>query len=108
MKKNSKAKTYYSFDEIGQDLFGLKPTKKVTKDKQKLQSQREKFLGVCPYCKQPPVYIYGTNVVACQNEKCVGKKITYRDESGEEVQTFKPFIKTLSEKGTEIAMNIFE
>lgn len=108
MSKNNLAKTYYSFDELGQDLFGLKPSKKVTKDKQKLQAQREKFLGVCPYCKQPPKYIYGTNVVACQNEKCQGKKLTYKNELGEDIQVFKPYIKTLSEKATEIAMNIFE
>jgi hypothetical protein len=69
-----KTKTYYSFDEIGQDLFGLKPFKRVTNDKQKLASQQEKFLGTCPFCKQPLHYVFGTNVLACNNEKCKGKK----------------------------------
>lgn len=108
MKSRSKAKTYYSFDEVGQELFGIKPTRRVTNDKQKLKSQREKFLGICPYCKEPPEYIYGTNVVACKNEKCRGKRIAYKDETGEEVVNYRPFVKMLSEKSTEIAMNIFE
>lgn len=95
-------KTYYSFDEIGRELFGLKPYKRVTKDKQKLEAQRTKFLGTCPYCKQPLSYVYGTNVLVCKNEECKGKKTT--NEGSES----KPFFKMLSDKGLEIGTTIFE
>ena len=69
MSSKSGGKVYYSFDEIGQELFGLKPQRRVTKDKQKLESQKEKFLGTCPFCKQPLKYVYGTNVLAIQKAK---------------------------------------
>ena len=103
-----KAKTYYSFDEIGQDLFGLKPFKRVTNDKQKLASQQEKFLGTCPFCKQPLHYVYGTNVLACNNEKCKGKKFVTKNVDGEETIEYRPFFRMLSEKGLEIGQTIFE
>lgn len=86
-----KDNTYYSFDEVAQKLFGLKPYKRVTRDKQKLALQRTKFLGTCPSCKQPLSYIYGTNVLACKNEEC---------KNG--------FFKMISDKGLEIGTTIFE
>lgn len=79
MNNKTNGKIYYSFDELGQEIFGLKPYKRVTKDKQKLASQREKFLGTCPFCKQPLHYSYGTNIVSCDNEDCKGKQIKYDD-----------------------------
>lgn len=103
MSAKNSGKTYYSFNEIGQELFGLKPIRKVTKDKQKLAAQREKFLGTCPYCKQPLEYIYGTNVLACNNEDCKGKKVTINDE-----EIYRPYYKILSDKGGIIGETIFE
>ena len=103
MAKKAGGKTYYSFDEIGQELFGLKPYKKVTRDKQKLESQREKFLGTCPYCKQPLKYVYGTNVLVCENEDCRGKKTTVNEED-----IYRPYYKILSDKGCVIGTTIFE
>lgn len=108
MKKESDGKRYYSFDEIGQELFGLKPYKRVTRDKQKLASQREKFLGVCPYCKQPTTYINGTNIIVCQNPDCRGKKNVRKFDDGTEIVDYKPFIKILSDKSTDIANTIFD
>ena len=108
MDKKTGGKVYYSFDEIGQEMFGLKPYKRVTNDKQKLESQREKFLGTCPYCKEPTTYVYGTNAVVCKNEKCKGKKITRKLDDGTEVVDYRPFIKILSDKGLNIGMTIFE
>ena len=109
MKENTSAKRYYSFDEIGQELFGLKPQRRVTKDKQKLAAQREKFLGTCPYCKQPLHYVYGTNVVACNNEKCRGKKITSKDEEGNEKIEYRPYARILQgENSSTIGSIIFE
>lgn len=108
MSKESNGKIYYSFDEIGQELFGLLPQKKVTNDKKKLESQREKFLGTCPYCKQPTSYVYGTNTIVCKNEKCRGKKIINKSDDGTEFVEYKPYIKILSDKGLAIGTNIFE
>lgn len=108
MSSKSGGKVYYSFDEIGQELFGLKPQRRVTKDKQKLESQKEKFLGTCPFCKQPLKYVYGTNVLACDNEKCRGKKITTSNSEGEDNVTYRPFYKIMSEKGLAIGTTIFD
>lgn len=108
MKRKSSGKIYYSFDEYAQDVFDMKPFKRVTNDKQKLESQREKFLGTCPYCKQPTSYVYGTNVLVCKNENCKGKKITKKLEDGTEYVEYKPFIKILSDKRMDIGLTIFE
>lgn len=107
MKNETNGKRYYSFDEIGQEVFGLKPYRRVTKDKKKLAAQREKFLGTCPHCGQPLEYIYGTNILTCRNEKCKGKKIVIPKEDGENKTIYKPFYKMLSDKGLEIGTTIF-
>ena len=103
MNKESNGKVYYSFDEIGRELFGLKPLNRVTRDKQKLESQRKKFLGECPFCKQPLHYSYGTNVVSCNNENCKGKEISFDDGTS----IYKPYFRILSEKGSVIGSVIF-
>lgn len=108
MSKELNGKIYYSFDELGQEVFGLKPYKRVTNDKQKLAAQKEKFLGVCPFCKEPLNYVYETNIVACRNEKCRGKKITYKNKDGEEVITYKPYYRMLSGNGSEIGTILFD
>lgn len=108
MKNNKNGKIYYSFDEIGQELFGMKPYTRVTKDKQKLAAQQEKFLGTCPYCGEKLKYIYGTNVLACVNEDCRGKKYTTTDENGEEVTVYRSYHKILSDKGLMIGTTIFD
>lgn len=104
MSKQFSGKTYYSFDEIGEELFGLKPHRRVTKDKEKLKSQQEKFLGTCPFCKEPLRYVYGTNILACGNEKCKGKKIS----NNEDGDVYKPYYKILSDKGLAIGTTIFD
>lgn len=108
MSKKKNGKVYYSFDEIGQELFGLKPYKKVTRDKQKLESQREKFLGTCPHCGEPLKYVYGTNVLACNNKDCKGREIVITDETGEQTVVYRPYYKMLSDKGLTIGTTIFE
>lgn len=108
MKNNKNGKVYYSFDELGQEVFGLKPLKQVTNDKQKLESQREKFLGTCPFCKEPLTYIFETNILACQNENCKGKKITIKNKDGEEQDIYKPYYKMLSNKGSKIGTILFD
>lgn len=108
MSKRNNGNTYHSFDEYAQEVFGMKPYKKVTKDKQKLESQREKFLGTCPFCKKPLKYVAGTNVLVCQNEECKGKKVNSHSDSDEEFTKYKPYYRILSEKGSMIAENIFD
>ena len=105
MKNETSGKIYHSFEEIAQEVFHLKPYKRVTKDKQKLASQREKFLGTCPFCKRPLHYVYGTNVVACDNEDCKGKKVKFED--GTEI--CKPYYRILvGENSSTIGSTIFE
>ena len=108
MAKKNNGKVYHSFDEIGQELFGLKPYKRVTRDKQKLESQKEKFLGTCPHCGEPLKYVYGTNVLVCNNDKCKGKETVITDATGEETTIYRPFYKMVSEKGLMIGTTIFE
>lgn len=108
MKKNGGGAIYYSFDEIGQALFGLKPQRRVTRDKQKLASQRERFLGTCPHCGKPLYYVYGTNVLTCDNPDCKGKKVVTKDAEGNETVVYKPYFKVLQrENSTEIGMTLF-
>lgn len=104
MKDKSNGKVYYSFDEIGQELFGLKPHRRVTNDKQKLAAQKEKFLGVCPFCKEPLHYSYGTNIISCDNENCKGKQIKFEDGT----VISKPYFRMLSGKGSDIGTTLFE
>ena len=108
MNKKSGGKVYHSFDEIAEEVFGLKPYKRVTNDKQKLESQKEKFLGTCPFCKEPLKYVYGTNVLVCENPKCRGKKIIIANSDGEESVIYKPYFKMISDKGLAIGTTIFE
>lgn len=105
MKNESSGKIYHSFEEVAQEVFGLKPYKRVTKDKQKLAAQREKFLGTCPYCKQPLHYVYGTNVVVCNNEDCKGKTIKFEDGT----VMYKPYSRILTgENSSIIGTTIFD
>lgn len=101
-----KNKSYHSFDEYAQEVWGLKPLKRVTNDKQKLEAQREKFLGTCPYCKKPLHYVYGTNVVVCNNDECKGKKVSSKD--GEE-SVYRSYHRILQGKNSSsIGMTIFD
>ena len=109
MSKNTKGKVYYSFEDFAVQEMGLKPLRRVTKDKQRLESQREKFLGTCPHCKEQLHYSYGTNIVSCNNPKCKGKKVTVKDSEGNETQIFKPYFRILQgENSSIIGTTIFE
>lgn len=107
MSKNNTEDSYHSFEEYAEKEWKMKPIKKVTRDKQKLESQREKFLGTCPFCKQQLRYVEGTNVLVCQNENCKGKKISSNGGEDGENSEYRPYFRILSEKGSMIAENIF-
>lgn len=104
MKNNNHNTVFHSFKEY----FGVTPQSMRTKDTQKLESQREKFLGICPYCKQTTKYIWGTNIITCANEKCNGKKVTYKNEDGTETVKYIPFQRLISDKQMEIGCVIFD
>ena len=99
-------KKYYSFEEVAINEFGMKPRKNVTSDEGKLKKMQEKYLGTCPYCKEPCSYISGTNVVACQNEKCKGKKITITNDDGTEKVIYEPYVR-VKDCGAEVGIRLF-
>ena len=103
-----KKKIYHSFAEYAESEYDAKPMSGRTKDVQKLKSQREKFVGTCPYCKQLNKFIYGTNIVACVNEKCNGKTITLANDDGTEYVRHIPYTRLLSDKGMEIGNILFD
>ena len=103
-----KQRSYRSFNEYAMGEFGAKPSTGRTNDIQKLKSQREKFLGTCPYCKQPNKFIVGTNIITCANEKCGGKKISATNDDGTESVRYIPYTKILSDKGMEIGNVLFD
>ena len=106
-KSKDTTEIYTSFEEL-RSAFGLDPIRKQTKDKEKLKSQREKFVKTCPVCKQSLSYIYGSNVVCCQNPECKGIEKKNTNADGTENVWYIPVTRTLDEKGMEIAMNLFE
>lgn len=99
---------YTSFEELGK-AWGCKPVIKQTKDKTKLEKQRENFCKshLCPACKKPMVYIEGMNMLVCKNESCKGIKHEFVDNIGETKIYYTPSFNLLDEKSTEIATNIF-
>lgn len=110
MSKSKWGRKYYSFDELCQEEYGMKPLSKKTNDTQKLEAQQEKFEGVCPYCKERAKFIPATNIVVCVNPSCKGKKVVVKgDPATDETDYVKyvPFIRILSDKGYEIGNTLF-
>ena len=99
---------YFSLEECAK-AWGCKPVTKQTKDKKKLESQREKFCAKhrCKACKQPMTWVNGTSVMSCQNPACKGIKHTRTDADGNEIVTYLPSYDLLDGLGAEIATNIF-
>jgi len=111
MSKNNSGKVYHSFDEIAVAEFGMKPQNKRTKDTQKLEMQREKFEGVCAYCKQRTKFIPGTNIVVCVNPNCKGKKTVIKGDAATDepdIVKYMPFVRILSDNAAEIGNILFD
>lgn len=109
MRTNSKGEvTYSSFQELA-SAWNIKPVSKVTKDKEKLKGQQEKFLGrhMCRACGQPMTYNRGTNIMTCNNPDCKGIKMTRENEDGSKSVYYLTSYSLLDELGEEIAENIF-
>ena len=96
-----------TINEFAKEYYGLEPVSFRTKDQNKLQKQREKFARICPVCKQPMVYIPGTNVFACKNEKCRGRERTVKTDDGEKKISSSVYY-TLDEEGFRIAQHLFD
>lgn len=96
---------YTSLAEL-REAFGLKKLTKRTKDKKKLESQKDKILGVCPYCKTKLNY-NGGNVLTCANDKCKGRKVETVLSDGTIDVKYYPYYKLLNDKGSMIAQNLF-
>lgn len=101
--------SYSSFEELAK-AFGLKPIRKQTKDKEKLNKQREMFCSkhICSNCKQPMTWI-GGNVMSCLNPSCNGIKHeqVINSDTGETKIWYSPSFDLLDERGASIAENIF-
>lgn len=107
MSKKTNGKIYYSFDEVAQEVFGMKPLKKQTNDKDRLKKQQEKYLGTCPFCKEPCAYVEGTNIVACVNPKCKGRKISTTNDDGSETVVYESYYRIKS-CGAEVGTGLFD
>lgn len=94
---------YSSLKELGK-AWGCNPVeKKRTKDKEKLEAQREKFLGTCPICKSLNKFV-SPQYVVCSNVDCKGKNIAPKGEEPKYVLSMRE----LDAKGIEIAENLFD
>lgn len=108
MKTNKKGEVIYSsFEELA-SAYKLKPVSKVTKDKEKLKGQQEKFKNrhLCKACNMPMTYI-GANIMTCTNDNCKGIKITRENEDGTKSFSYITSYNLLDEKSELIAENIF-
>lgn len=105
-KSKGVTERYTSLEEL-REAFGLKPVKRKTNDEEKLKAQQDKLVGKCRVCKQPLVWIKGTNICSCQNPECKGVKMTGTNDDGTEKVWFVPVTRVLEGKGMEIAENLF-
>ena len=112
MKKNKgskEVKTFASFEDLRAE-WGLPPMRRQTKDKKKLEGQRQRFLSYhkCPICESEMKYINDTNVFLCANKDCEGFKSVFTDEETAETTVTKSIaFDILDDKGAKIANNIF-
>lgn len=100
---------YTSFEQMRVTLK-IPKMQKRSKSKDKLESDKSKFLGTCHACGESLHYILGTNVLVCNNAMCKGRKLQSKssDENSDVVDDkYVPVMRILNEKGTEIAENLF-
>lgn len=109
-QKHSKdVKTLTSLEEL-RAAYNLPPLRRQTRDKKKLESQRQFFLSKhkCPACETEMVHVEGTNVMYCPNKNCNGfKKVTTDEETEETTVDRSIAFDILDDTGSKIANNIF-
>lgn len=98
---------YSSFQELA-SAYNIKPVSRVTKDKEKLKSQQNKFQSRhrCRACGEPMSWI-GDNIMTCCNPKCKGIKIKHKNEDGTESVGYITSYDLLDTEGADIAGVIF-
>lgn len=101
MRKEKNGIRYFSFAELP---FPVKKQKKQNNDE--LRERFEKRHS-CIICNQPMTWIKNTNIIACQNPECKGKKIEKELPDGTTKVEYKPYYHTLDIKGTEIAEKLY-
>lgn len=110
-KKHSKdVKILTSLEEL-RVAYNLPPLRRQTRDKKKLESQRQFFLSKhkCPACETEMVYIEDTNVMYCPNKHCNGFKKVSTDEETEEITVDRSIaFDILDDKGSKIAKVLFQ
>lgn len=99
---------FSSFEELAA-AWKIKPASKVTKDKDKLKAQQERFVGrhKCKACGEPMIWVTGTSAMTCNNPACKGIKITRENDDGTKSVSYITSYDLLDETGMEIAENIF-
>ena len=108
-KGSKEVKTFASFEDLRAE-WGLPPLRRQTKDKKKLEGQRQRFLSnhKCPICGKEMKYIDDTNIFYCSDKDCEGFKSVFTDEETEETTVNKSIaFDLLDDKGASIASNIF-
>ena len=101
MREEKNGTRYFSFAELP---FPIKKTKKHNNDE--LRERFEKRHS-CIVCHQPMTWIEGTNILACKNPDCRGRKIEKTLPDGTVKVEYKPYFHTLDIKGTEIAEKLY-
>lgn len=99
-------KHFHSFAELAKAM-GVNPVKR---NKEKLESQREKFVNrhICRACGKAMEWIPDTNQMVCKNPECKGIKFTKVDkETGESKVVYGVSFSPLDNLGAKIARDIF-
>ena len=67
-------KSYHSFDELAQEVFGLPPYTVQSPNASRREDMHKKYdkIHVCKSCNTPMTYM-GGNVLACTNKDCTKK-----------------------------------
>lgn len=108
MDKNT-TEHYTSFKDLAK-AWGCKEFTMQTKDKNKLEKQRENFRKkhICKGCGMPMEYFpYGGNTMVCRNSECKGIKDERVDREGNTYVVWLPSFRILDDRGAMIAQNVF-
>ena len=93
---------YFSFAEL--PTSNNKPKTKLNEE---LKTKFEKR-HTCRVCKKPMTYLAGTNICACQNPDCKGRKVKVQQIDGTEIEEYRPCFHTIDDIGVSIASKIYQ
>lgn len=103
MRQEKSGVRYFGLAELA-EAYGVSRTR--TKDQAKIKKQQEKFVSkhLCRACKQPMIWVPGSNTMVCGNEKCKGIEVTRDDGTKYYLTSYD----LLDDVGEIIAERIFE